>query len=156
MSNQPLNNRSETEGRTERGTFAPGNKLSPGRPPGARKRASLVVDGLLEDQAEALVKKTIEAALDGDVAALRICLDRLSPPQKSKPIQVQLPDTSNADGIEKAHAAVIQAVADGEISPDEGTALAGMLEARRKAVETHDFARRLAMIETAIAGKDEA
>lgn len=156
MSSEPLNNRSKTEGRTERGTFAPGNRLSPGRPPGARKRASLVVDGLLEAQAEALAQKAIDAALDGDVAALRICLDRLSPPQKSKPIQVKLPPASDAHGVEQAAAAVIEAVAGGDISPDEGTALTSMLEARRKAIETHDNAKRLDLIEAAMNGKDSA
>ncbi|MAO93816.1 MAG: hypothetical protein CMM78_04775 [Rhodospirillaceae bacterium] len=153
---EPSNNGKITDDRTPLGTFAPGNKAGAGRPAGSRNNATKAMDAMLDGEAEAITRIAIEKAMEGDMTAIKLVFDRVCPAPKSRRVNIALPDTSDAAGIECAHAAVIQAVADGEISPDEGTALAGMLEARRKAVETHDFARRLAMIETAIAGKDEA
>jgi len=50
-----------------------------GRPPGARNRTTLAAEALLDGEAEALTRKAIERALDGDPTALRICIDRILP-----------------------------------------------------------------------------
>jgi hypothetical protein len=56
-------------GRNTDGTFAPGN---PGKPRGARHRATQAVLALLNGQAEALTRKAVDMALYGDVTALRL------------------------------------------------------------------------------------
>jgi hypothetical protein len=52
-----------------------------------------------------------------------------------------------AGGLVQAQAAVIAAVARGELTPDEGAALGSLLENQRRAVETHDHERRLQALE---------
>jgi hypothetical protein len=52
-----------------------------GRPKGSRNKTTLAIEALLEGEAEALTRKAIERALEGDMAALRLCMDRLAPPR---------------------------------------------------------------------------
>jgi hypothetical protein len=59
-------------GRNTDGTFARGNS---GGPTGARNKATLAIQELLEGSTEALTHKAIELALSGDTVALRMCLD---------------------------------------------------------------------------------
>jgi hypothetical protein len=145
----PSKNGKKTAGKREDGTFAPGNTHGNGRPAGSRNRASLAMEALLDGQAEALTAKAIELALEGDATALRLCLERLCPPRKSRPVQIELPEATDAAGVAGAQAAVVQAVAAGELTPDEGTTLGGLLEARRKALETTELEARIAAIEAA-------
>jgi hypothetical protein len=62
------NNAVKTRGRP----FPKGN---PGRPKGARHKATVAAEALLDGQAEALTQKAVDAALEGDTTALRLCLD---------------------------------------------------------------------------------
>jgi hypothetical protein len=43
---------------------------------------------------------------------------------------------------------VVQAVAGGELTPEEGTSIANILEARRKAIETLDHESRISGLES--------
>ena len=118
-----------------------------GKKPGTRHRATRLAETLLDGEAVELVKKCVEMAIDGDSAAMRICMDRLVPPRKSRPINIDLPDVSTGKGVSEAQAVVVQAVGDGEITPDEGQVLSTILEARRKSIETADIEARLEKLE---------
>ena len=81
------------------------------------------------------------------IGALGMLLDRgygRSP--LSVPVVVDLPDTSTPDGIIKATAAIVAAVADGSISPAEGKDLADLIDVQRRAIETNDIDQRLRAI----------
>ena len=59
------------------GRFEPGRSGNPaGRPKGARGRATLVADALLEERVKAVVDNLIDRALAGSIPATRLCLDR--------------------------------------------------------------------------------
>jgi hypothetical protein len=90
-------------------------KGNPGRPKGARGRATLAAQMLLNGEAEALTRKAIELALDGDTMALRLCLERILPPRKELPIEFTMPPLRLSADLAAAMAAVIQAVAEGRI-----------------------------------------
>jgi hypothetical protein len=77
-----------TEGRDAKGHFSTGN---PGKPRGARHRATQAALALLSGEAEGLKRKAVELALAGDVTALRLCLERLVPPCREAPISLDLP-----------------------------------------------------------------
>lgn len=117
-----------------------------GRPKGVKDRRVALRD-LLEPHADKLVKKVVDLALAGDVQALRICIDRIIPPMRERAISVELPDTADAAGCADAQAKIVAAVAAGEILPGEGEALAGLVEHRRRAVETTDLRRRVEALE---------
>jgi hypothetical protein len=92
-------------------------------------------------------RKAVELAQEGNVVALRLCLERLIPPRKDRPINLKLPTVASVGDIPKALEAVLKAVASGEITPQEGQALAGMIEAYRKGVELADIEARFAALE---------
>ena len=102
---------------------------------------------LMESGAKEITEAVIEAAKGGDMTAARFILDRLTPPAKERPISLVLPSTSTAAGIVEAQAAILQAVAVGDLMPGEATALAGIVEARRKAIETAELEARIAALE---------
>ena len=118
-----------------------------GKKPGTRHRATLAVEKLIDDEGEELTRKAIELAKDGDLTALKLCLERICPPRKSRPINIDLPAVDTGGGVSQAQAVVVQAVGEGEITPDEGKVLADILEARRKSIETADHEARLSKLE---------
>lgn len=130
--------------RTDDGRFGPGN---PGRVRGSRNRTTVAIETLLEGQHEALTQAAIDKALEGDTTALRLCLDRLAPPRKDAPISFEMPPVrSVADAVE-ASAAVLAAVAAGDVTPDEGGRVMALLTAHRAITETGDLEARIAALE---------
>src|SRR3954454_2767303 len=107
------NNGADTEPLTRPGTFRPGN---PGRPLGARNRATLAAMVLLEGEAEALTRRYVELALAGDTTAMRLCLERLLP--RGRAVRLQLPMRTLAD-LDAATDTVSTALAEGAIVLDE-------------------------------------
>ena len=58
--------------------FEKGESGNPaGRAPGSRNRATLLMESLMADDAEAIGRKAVEMAKEGDLAAIRLCVDRL-------------------------------------------------------------------------------
>lgn len=119
-----------------------------GRPKGIKDRR-VELRALLEPHADKLVKKVVDLALAGDVQALRICIDRIIPPVRERAVSVDLPSTADAAGCADAQAKIVAAVAAGELLPGEGEALAGLIEHRRRALETNDIIKRLEAMEEA-------
>lgn len=138
--------------RFEKGTSGNPN----GRPKGSRNRSTLAAEALLDGEAEALTRMVIELALNGDLGAVRLCLERLIPARRSRVIQFDLPETSTVEDVVIAYDAVITAMADGEISPDEAATVAGVLESKRKAIETVELAEELNAMKSDVAEIKEA
>ena len=88
-------------------------------------------------------------ALAGDTVALRLCLDRLSPARKDRPVAFALPAISTTADVVKASAALLQAVASGELTPSEAAELGKLVEAHVKAIELTDVQARLDALEQA-------
>jgi hypothetical protein len=90
--------------RTKRsGQFGKGVSGNPsGRPAGSRNHSTLLMESLLQGQAEQLTNKAMELALAGDITALRLCLERLIPPRKDRPINLSLPAIENVQQISLA------------------------------------------------------
>lgn len=130
------------------GQFRTGQSGNPsGKAKGSRHRASLAVEALLDGEAEALTRRAIEMALDGDGPAMRLCLDRLCPPRKDRTITFTLPEITVPADLTKATAALLKGVADGEITPGEAGELSRLLDAHVRAIEVTDLAARIAALE---------
>ena len=137
----------KTNGRKTDGTFARGNALG-GRTPGSRHKVTLAVEALLEGQADALTQKAIDMALGGDGPALRLCLDRIAPPRKDSPVSFALPPIKSAADTVTASSSLLDAVAAGEVTPDEAGRVMALLTSHRALVETGDLERRIEALET--------
>ena len=93
------------------------------------------------------MRSVVTAAKGGDMRAADILLRRLWPERKGRPVQMHLPPIMAPSDIVAALGAVADAVAAGELSPEEGAAVAGILEAQRRAVETVEMEARIAALE---------
>lgn len=87
-------------------------------------------------------------SLEGDTTALRLCLDRLIPPVKDKPINLSLPKAETARDVAQAVGVVLEALGLGDITPSEAQAVVSLLETHRKAIETADLEARIADLES--------
>jgi hypothetical protein len=109
----------------------------------------LLLDKIADGDAAEILRKQLEKAKDGDARAAELILGRVWPARKSRPISLTLPPMDTAADIVRALGTIADAVAGGEITPDEGQAVAGVLEIKRRAIETDDLERRIAAIEQA-------
>ena len=149
MTDSPRNNAEETQGRVIGRPFQPGN---PGRPPGARHKATLAAEALLDGEAEGLTRKCVEAALAGDMGALRICMDRILPARKERPVNFQIPPLQSAENAAAAMAAITEAVAGGELTLGEADTASALVERFVRTLEAGEFEKRLRALEAAGAG----
>jgi hypothetical protein len=133
--------------------FEAGN---PGKPRGARHRVTVLAEKLMADDAEGVVRKVIEAAMAGDMAAARLILDRIAPPRRGRPVAIALPSVTSAGGVTAALAAVIAAMGDGTLSPDEAAAAAAVIEVQRRTIDTVELEARLRAIEERIGSDDQS
>jgi Family of unknown function (DUF5681) len=129
-------------------TFVKGQSGNPkGPPPGTRHKATRLAEQLLDGQVEALTQKCVEMALGGDGMAMRICLERILPARKSRPVTFDLPQIETAADVTGALGTIAKAMATGELTPDEAGAVAGVIEAKRRAIETVEHEERLRKLE---------
>ena len=124
--------------------FKPGN---PGKPKGTRSRATMAAEALLQGEVEALTRTAIDKALEGDGVALRLCLERLVPPRKDTPVNIDLPVITNAADVVGASAAVLAAVGAGDVTPDEAGRVMTLLTAHKSIIEMGELERRIAALE---------
>src|ERR671934_52706 len=126
--------------------FQKGRSGNPaGRPRGSRNKTTVLMQSLLDGEAEAIGRKVIEMAKGGDMAAIRVCMDRLAPARRGAAISCELPPVETRGGAVAAMAAIIAAVAAGDLTPAEAASLA-------RVIDRYMFARSLAEYEERQAG----
>jgi Family of unknown function (DUF5681) len=130
--------------------FEPGQSGNPaGMRKGTRHRITMLAEKLMADETEAVVRSVVDAAKGGDMTAARLILDRIAPPRRGSPVSFKLPTIETAADISKALSAVMASVACGELTPDEATAISGLIETRRKVIETRELETRVIALEQA-------
>jgi hypothetical protein len=146
----PVDSQQEQVERDAHGRYCKGSSGNPaGRPMGCRNRATEMAEALLDGEAEALTRKALDLALDGDPRALRLCLERIIPPRRQRPVRLGMAPVAVAADLSAAMAAITNAAAQGSITPGEAAELARVVEIFVRAVETSDFDRRLRLLEQA-------
>jgi hypothetical protein len=145
MPDQPENNR------TEQGQFAAGTSGNPkGRPAGAYSRSTQLARLLLARNAGKLVRKCISQALAGEAVALRLTIERLVPIPKTGSIRIDLQRITSLEDIPLALRTVIEAVASGALSLDDGERLAALIDRQRVAMEAPDIELRIRELESIV------
>ena len=118
-----------------------GNPL--GRPIGVRDRRTALRE-LLSPHAPELVQKAVNLALEGDTAALKMCLDRCIAPLRSTTQNIAL----NFEGeLHERGEATLQAIYAGDIDPLTGSALIGALADQARLKEQTELEARLSHLE---------
>ncbi|MGC2823013.1 MAG: DUF5681 domain-containing protein [Pseudolabrys sp.] len=128
--------------------FEKGQSGNPaGKPRGARNKTTVAMEKLLDDDAETITKKAIELAKGGDITALRLCLDRIIPPRKDRPVSFDMPEIKTPSDALVAATAIIRAVADGALTPSEAAELNKTVDSFTRVAETADLAERIKRLE---------
>ena len=125
--------------------FKAGQSGNPaGRPKGALGKATRWREAL-EPHGDDLFKVAVDHALDGDMTALKLCLERISPPVKpnSEPVTFDL----SGDTLSAKAESVLQAIAGGVIDVDSGRKLIGAISDLGKIIEITELEKRLAQLE---------
>jgi hypothetical protein len=152
---QPEGVQPENPGRNPDGTFAKGNAVNlAGKPKGARHRATLLAEALIDGQSEALIQRAVAMALGGDASVMRALLDRLVPPRRERPVSIELPKIETARELIEASSALMKSVAEGEIVPGEAASLSTLIANVAQAITTADLADRIAKLEEAQAANN--
>jgi len=133
--------------KTSDGRFQPGNPGGPGRPAGSRNKATLALDKLADDAGKEILEKMVEVAKGGDLRAAELVLSRIWPARKGRPVTIDLPKIENVADIVTALGAVSDALMRGDVTPDEATAVANVLEVKRRTIETADLTARIEALE---------
>jgi hypothetical protein len=107
--------------------FQPGRSGNiKGRPKGSLNKQTRLLS-ILETRAECLVNKLIDLALDGDVNALRLCIERLIPKVQRLTTDIEFPTCGNQESIFKLKDTVLRAALDGQISVDDAEKLTKLI-----------------------------
>ena len=123
--------------RDRHGRFLKGASGNPsGRPPGILNEATRTAAVLLGGEAGALTRKAIELGLSGDIAALRLCIDRIIAPRREQPVAFAMPQIDQAGDLPAAMVALTRAAAIGGLTPAEAAALAQVVGAHARVIET--------------------
>lgn len=129
------------EGRDTSGRFIQGFG---GRPKGALNKTTREAQALLEANTGALTALCIEKALDGDMAALRLCMERILPPVKDRPVSFSLPDSLlDLEQATRAGAGVLDAMAAGGITPHEAAGVMAILRQYAEMAHYRDIEEQL-------------
>lgn len=115
-----------------------------GRPKGVPDRRT-ALRRQLEAHSDDLLKVAVESALNGCPQALRLCLERISPPVRPsvEPIVFKL----SGDTLTEQAQSVLLAVSQGAIDPDNGRKLLGAIADISKIIEVDQIQARLAALE---------
>ncbi|MBV8754011.1 MAG: hypothetical protein JO328_14210 [Hyphomicrobiales bacterium] len=106
-----------------------------GRPPGALNKKTLALEAELQEQALEAAKSLIERAKNGDLAAMRMCLDRFAPTGRNRPVAIELPVIKTPEDAELALTVVTDELAAGELSISEATLLVTLIERMLRVAE---------------------
>jgi hypothetical protein len=153
-SDEVLENSSPADTAARGRPFEAGTSGNPrGRPKGSRNKATLAIEALLEGEMESLTRTLIEKAKQGDMGALRLCIDRVLPARRDRTVSFDLPEIESSGDAVKAAAAVMRACAAGELSPHEALTIMELVDKWVRALELCEIDKRLTTLEKAAGGE---
>jgi hypothetical protein len=128
--------------------FVKGNKQGEGRPPGSRNKSAMILDAIGFEGIENTIRMVKDKADNqGSLRAANILLARAWPRNHGRPVLLGLPSVEAAGGIVQAHARLVALMSEGEVTPEQASAISNVLDNQRKALETYDHEQRIQELE---------
>lgn len=135
--------------------FIPGQSGNPqGKKPGTLNKRSQLAK-LLEPFAETLVAKAVELALQNDVNALRLCIERLIPKAKQEPLQltIDVEKLNSHEYMSHLGKELLIATTNGAMAPIDARILSVLIDNQRKLIESCELKMKLETIEQKLKSK---
>ncbi len=133
---------------------ATGHRGGPGRARGSRNKATLLREAIGQADRIGVVRAMVKKARGGDVPAAKLMMPHILPAGTF--VKLDLPPITDAASIADAHAWVIAAASNEELSLEQAGEYSTMLENRRRALETVEIERRLREAEDNLAAREAA
>lgn len=126
--------------------FAPGESGNPkGRPRGRKDRRTALRE-LIAPHVPAILNRVVQAALNGDMAAAKLLLERTVPALRPRGELVRIEMKPDATLAERG-AAVVAATLDGNLTPAEAADVLAALASQARLIESTDLVCRVELLE---------
>ena len=123
-----------------------GARPGAGRPKGSGQAAHY--RAMLDPYAEELIQRVVNMAKDGDMTALKLCLDRLCAPLRPTDrlitIEGMMADAKELSGKGEM---ILDSAASGDITPAEAQSLMSAISGQARIVEIDELERRVSDLE---------
>jgi hypothetical protein len=148
-----MNNNSQSK--SQKGQWPKGVSGNPaGRPRGRRNTATLAMEAALEQGAEQLIQKVMTMALEGDMAAMRLCLERILPARRDREVHLDLPPIGTAQQNAEAVSTIFTAIGEGQLTPAEGETMANIVTAQTNIFQAEELESRLKKVEGLVTAEE--
>ena len=120
------------------------------RPGAGRKKGSgqaAHYRAMLEPYAEELIQRVVDMAKDGDMAALKLCLDRLCAPLRPTDRHITIKGMADAKELSGKGEMILDSAASGDITPAEAQSLMRAISGQARIVEIDELERRVSDLE---------
>ncbi len=122
-----------------------GARPGAGRPKGSGQAAHY--RAMLEPYAEELIQRVVDMAKDGDMTALKLCLDRLCAPLRPTDRVVTIEGMADAKELSDKGNLILTGVANGNIKPTEAVSLMNVISSQARILEVDELERRITELE---------
>ena len=102
---------------------------------------------MLEPYVEELIQRVVGMAKDGDMAALKLCLDRLCAPLRPTDRHITIEGLDGCKELSGKGDIVLTSVASGAITPVEAQHLMSAISSQARIIEVDELERRVAELE---------
>jgi hypothetical protein len=97
------------------------------------------------------MRQAIDLAKNGDVTALRLCIERLVPRRTERTIEFEMPRISEPKDAVAALPRITEGVAQGQLTAGEAGSLVSLVQTSLKALEVFNLDQRMSALEERIA-----
>ncbi len=125
----------------------PFEKGNPGRPPGARNRTTVALEGMLDRNGELILQKVLDLALAGDRAMLKLCFERLVGPRAEPSIPFDMPPIKSPADAPAAMSAIMEAVTAADINLAQAMQASALVQETVAAFTVAELELRLKRLE---------
>jgi polyhydroxyalkanoate synthesis regulator phasin len=102
---------------------------------------------MLEPYAEELIQRVVDMAKDGDMTALKLCLDRLCAPLRPTDRLFTIDGMTDVKELSDKGELILSNVANGEITPSEAASLMNAISSQARIIEVDELERRVSELE---------